>query len=151
VWTAYETREHDKISTKPSPTFTWDTNPSSEGDQGIVFQNVGLGPAIVTTFQALLDDKPMSLDDLISSFYQENESSKQKVKYRSIQPTSTAPIGAGKEIPLVVLVTNDPDLREKVQQFLWRIKLRVTNCSFYNECSDVFFPSRDVWRRDLGT
>jgi hypothetical protein len=146
VWSARETREHDKISTMPSLTFTWYTDANSDDDQGIELSNVGLGPAKVTGFQIMLDDKPMSLVDVVASFTEENKPASNEVRFRHVEPSSSAPIGAGKDIPLIRIATKNPDLRSKVEKFLWRLKVRVTSCSFYGECSDIFFPSHDAWR-----
>lgn len=49
VWQGYETRKHNRLSTKPIILYEWEVKEGQKS--GIYIQNNGLGPAVLTDIE----------------------------------------------------------------------------------------------------
>lgn len=58
VWSSIQTRAHNELSVQPLLRIHFSNNPTSEMS-GFLIENVGLGPAIVTSSQVKVNNKIM--------------------------------------------------------------------------------------------
>ena len=146
IYGSYQTRRHNRLSVKP---FVHFNTFGAQGDPmiGLVIENTGLGPAVISDFTIFLDKEKLSN---VKSEEWKHVSQTLSELFHGQTPTYHW-IGNGyvlKAGESLSIYTISPDHVSDIDQFnrlfLGRLVVRVRVCSVYNECHNVCsYPSSD--------
>jgi hypothetical protein len=139
IWSAAESRRHDRLSVQPSTRF-WREGDARAKAVGLYIENSGLGPAIISDLRIYLDGNPITnLDDI---------SNATATNYKDVTPSWTFlpfafTIKSGDRI---AIFATPPDNVESMSEFRYltdkRLFLVAKPCSFYQQCT-IFCSTKD--------
>ena len=144
IWSAIQTRTHDRLSLRPGVNYYWHTSIADPEGVGIFLENSGSGPAQISGTKIYLDLKMVSewqqITDLTRDFYNKgSEPSWTKLKQGYI-------LGSGRKIPLYYV---KQDKINDWDGFVELIRNRVFAisevCSMYADCYYVCSNADDQY------
>jgi hypothetical protein len=134
IWSAIETRHHNKLSVKPNVVFV--THSSSADPQiGIFLQNNGLGPAQITETRIYLDGKQIrhwqEISDRMSGYWKEGS----PTWFYSDRPYT---LRSGEHLGLYYVEPKQVANWDGFNQLIWhRIFVISKICSMYKDCEYI--------------
>jgi hypothetical protein len=131
IWSAFESRRHDRLSVRPDIRFHRETN-SGGKEVGLYIMNDGLGPAIIRNMRTYLDGKLISdVDEIAAQTVTNYKRTTPGWHYSKFDFTI-------KTAETFALLFTDPENVQSMGAFSELIRRRVfviaKACSFYDEC-----------------
>ncbi|WP_319237476.1 hypothetical protein [uncultured Propionivibrio sp.] len=134
VWQAWVTRKHNRLSVKPLLN-TWSETNGGAGIYEARLKNIGIGPAIIDSFEVRVDDKMVEgngldvIDSAVKAMFPSNAPS---VLYKSCMAKGGA-LGAGEGITIVRIQFSPLAMPtyDEFEQMKKRVRLTVRYKSIY--------------------
>ena len=141
IYSAYETRHHNRLSKKPFVSFK--RMMAADGDEvGLIIENNGLGPAVISNFSIFLDTNQI-IGDGINDWESVTEKLNNLFKNRSPKWNYLHEGYLLKAGDSIALYATSPENIIDLEQFrdvlINRLIVKVRACSLYQECEDVCF------------
>jgi hypothetical protein len=141
VWSAYDTRVHDKLSLLPAP--VWQAEGSLEADEiGLVLTNQGLGPLTLDQLRIYFDGKP--INDWGPVMHELTDAYADKDVTASWNLYDTMTIGSKGQVKFFYIKPKFI-LRNKANVFrdaIDRLFVITRACSVYDDCTYTCGPNK---------
>ena len=129
VWSAYATRQHNKLSVMPSTEFERELVGTKSGRAGFAIDNSGIGPAFVSKLAVYLDGKQL---DHWKDIYPKLPS---RVETEWFWFRGSTTLKVGEKRPLYMLKYLPSADNSWIDELLEkRLFLTVESCSIYGDC-----------------
>jgi hypothetical protein len=143
VYSAFETRRHDRLSAAPYTQFYYQLQ-GTEEEVGLYYTNAGLGPALVSSIRAYFDGRRIHSFDEVAK--------KTSDLYKSVTPAwdyslpLSNPVSIPSNVKLRFFFTKVSNLQSRIEfgdMLHTRLFIILYSCSMYNDCSYKCSTVRD--------
>lgn len=147
VHSAWETRQHSRLSVRPRLTTFTSKDAKRYGDEvvtsvAVLLSNSGLGPAVIKDYQFLLDGEAIKIDNTAELVERLQRELRVDVPGGSTTITNLRKghaVRAGEDVTVAIFAVRNPP--ESFDQDFKRLQIRVTYESMYGE--QWTYDSRD--------